>query len=71
MERINPAAIPRAHLMFALNDRKSVQNARKFDSCLLCCRGNVNEAGLCQVCWALLSDEELKKGQRWLAGVGP
>ena len=71
MDRLNPEGVPRSHLLFTLKDLKKVMVARRFDKCLLCCRGGVNEAGLCQVCWALLDEAELKQGERWLAGVGP
>ena len=57
--------------MFALRDDKTVRTARRIDACLLCRKSGVNEAGLCQVCWALLNDDELKQGERWLTGVGP
>ena len=34
-------------------------------------RGRVNEAGLCNYCWALLRDDELRLGEAWLNGTGP
>jgi len=71
MERLNSEGIPRDQLLLALKDRKMVLTARRFDTCLLCRRRGVNEAGLCAVCWALLNDEELKQGTRWVTGVGP
>ena len=71
MERLNSEGIPRDQLLHALKDRRMVLMARKLNSCLLCRRNSVNEAGLCNVCWALLNDEELKQGTRWVAGVGP
>jgi len=71
VERLNSEGIPRHHLLFALKDRRTVMAARRIDRCLLCRRSSVNEAGLCEVCWTLLSDEELRQGERWLAGVGP
>ena len=71
MDRMNAEGIPRDQLLFALKDRRYVASACKIDSCLLCRRNRVNEAGLCQVCWTMLSDEEMAQGTRWLVGVGP
>ncbi len=71
MERYNSEGIPRNLLPQALRDRRQVLNARKIDSCLLCRARSVNEAGLCRVCWVLLTDEELRLAQVWLNGVGP
>ena len=45
--------------------------ARQIDSCLLCRNPRVNEAALCEVCWAMLDDDELKLALRWLSGEGP
>ena len=63
--------IPRELLGLALRDRRSVMTARRIDSCLLCRRARVNESGLCESCWSLLSEEELRLGLRWLSGEGP
>ncbi len=71
MERLNSTGIPRHHLLFALKDARTVRTAIRIDACLLCRRSGVNDAALCPVCWALLSDDELKQGERWLTGVGP
>jgi hypothetical protein len=71
MERLNSTGIPRQHLLFALKDARTVNAARRIDSCLLCRRNGVNDAALCHVCWALLNEDELKQGERWLTGVGP
>ena len=57
--------------MIALRDRKQVLAARRVNSCLLCKRRQVNEAGLCEVCWGMLDGEELAMGERWLRGEGP
>jgi hypothetical protein len=72
VERLNSEGIPRANLRFALRDRRAVSGARRIDSCLLCRRSRVNEAGLCDVCYSLLDDpEEQRLAQRWLSGEGP
>lgn len=71
MERWNPEAIPRHQLKFALTNPSYVKSARKVDSCLLCRNPKVNEAGLCDVCWSVLSDSELKLALRWLTGEAP
>ncbi|HEY0867539.1 MAG TPA: hypothetical protein VGE01_09175 [Fimbriimonas sp.] len=71
MERLNGEGIPRHTLMLALKNRKQVADARRIDSCLLCRNRRVNEAGLCDMCYALLDGEELRMATRWMAGVGP
>jgi hypothetical protein len=71
MDRLNGEGIPRRLLSTALKDRKQVLGARKINSCLLCRRIGVNEAGLCEVCYAMLEGEELNLAVRWLQGVGP
>lgn len=45
--------------------------ARKEDACLLCRTKGVNEAALCDTCFALLTDAELSIAEKWLSGVGP
>jgi hypothetical protein len=69
--RFNSEGIPRDQLGWALAQPKFVLNARKINACLLCRRNHVNEAGLCEVCWALLSDEELALATRWTSGAMP
>lgn len=59
------------HLEWTLKQRRHVNKAIKENACLLCRAQNVNEAGLCDTCYALLDDKELKVAERWLAGVGP
>ncbi len=71
MERWNSEAIPRDQLRWALSNAEVIRKARRVGRCLLCRRDEVNEAALCQVCWALLSDEELAAASRWLIGVAP
>jgi hypothetical protein len=48
-----------------------VAKAIKEDACLLCRSKGVNEAALCDACYALLDEEELKLAERWLSGIGP
>jgi len=71
VERLNSEGIRRGELRFALTQPKMVADARRIDSCLLCRNGPVNEAGLCEVCYTILSDEEFRLAQRWLTGEGP
>lgn len=71
MDRLNSEGIPRHTLAIALRDRKKVADARRIDACMLCRRGRVNEAGLCDVCYGMLDGEELRLAGRWLTGEGP
>lgn len=71
MERLNSEGIPRSQLLYALGNRKYVENARKTDSCLLCCRPDVNEAGLCRWCHSSLDTPEIQAALKWTSGVGP
>jgi hypothetical protein len=70
VERYNSEGIPRDLLSVALKDRRAVLNARKIDKCLLCRAPKVNEAGLCPVCWVLLSDDEMALARKWTVGAG-
>lgn len=71
VERLNPEGIPRQDLKWVLTQERLVREARKIDSCLMCKADRINEAALCQVCWALLDDDELRSAQRWTMGVAP
>ena len=72
MERLNSEGIPRASLKFALSKTSQVMTARRINKCLLCRSKGVNEAGLCEVCYALIQDpEEQRLIGRWLTGEGP
>lgn len=71
MERWNSEGLPRDSLAWALRQARFVMAARAEDRCLLCRREEVNEAGLCRPCMALLDDEELDLATRWLSGVAP
>lgn len=70
-DRFNREGVPRADLLLALRAPKIVRTAVETDTCLLCCARKVNEAGLCQMCMPLVSDEELRVIERWMTGVGP
>lgn len=70
-DRFNSEGIPRRRLSIALRTRRVVLTARRIDSCLLCKRPEVNEAGVCAVCYAILNDEELGLAERWMRGQGP
>lgn len=71
MRRLNSEGIRREDLANALRDRRQVHEARRIDSCLLCRRPDVNEAGLCEVCYVLLSSEEADLAEAWLRGTAP
>lgn len=71
MERVNSEGILRSDLRWVLTQSRLVHAARRIDTCLLCRRRRVNEAGLCDVCHATLTDEELKLAEKWLRGTGP
>lgn len=71
MERWNSEGIPRDELPYALRTPRIVRLARRMDKCLLCCRREVNEAGLCTYCYSTLDGAELDLATRWLSGVGP
>jgi len=71
MDRLNSEGIPRTQLLYALGNHKLVQMARATDSCLLCCRSEVNEAGLCRWCYSSLDQPELQAAVKWTSGVGP
>lgn len=71
MDRLNSEGISRRDLTFVLCQARMVATARRLRSCLLCRNGPVNEAGLCDSCYALLNDEEFRLAQRWLTMEGP
>jgi hypothetical protein len=71
MDRLNSEGIPRDQLAYALTNVKMVNFARDTDACLLCCRKNVNEAGLCRWCYSSLDEPEIKLAVRWTSGIGP
>ena len=69
MDRIHPEGIPREDVTLTLNRPDHVKMAVKNDSCLVCKGNRVNEAGLCDVCTAQCSAEELKLVEQWMAGT--
>lgn len=71
MERWNSEGILREMLVVALKDRDMVLTARRVDTCMLCRRKKVNEAGICEVCYGSLDGPELTLAVRWRSGVGP
>lgn len=71
VERVNSEGILRRDLAWALTQRRMVALARRIDRCLLCRRERVNEAGLCDVCHATLTEEELRLVEMWMRGTGP
>jgi hypothetical protein len=71
VERLNSEGILRRDLKWVLTQRRFVTTARRIDSCLLCRRQSVNEAGLCEVCYATLDEDELSLVEKWMRGTGP
>lgn len=71
MDRVNSQGIPRKQLTWVLTQPRHVKKAIRENACLLCRSNGVNEAGLCDMCYALLTDEELRLAEKWLGGVGP
>jgi hypothetical protein len=71
MDRWNPQGMKRSNLAWALSKPEIVEKHRRMDSCMLCCRGGVNEAGLCEVCTALLSNQDSDTVERYRRGAGP
>ncbi|HWD39414.1 MAG TPA: hypothetical protein VG944_11225, partial [Fimbriimonas sp.] len=67
-ERLNSEGIRRDDLMVALRDRRQVMGARRIDSCMLCRRHNVNNSGLCEICYGALNGDEQRMAERWLNG---
>ncbi|MEZ5163598.1 MAG: hypothetical protein R2688_07560 [Fimbriimonadaceae bacterium] len=70
-DRLNPEGVPRHQLTFFLTQARVVRSAVQRDCCLLCCDPKVNEAGLCHICFAYLTDEEYKLAEHWITGVMP
>ena len=71
MDRVNAQGIPRRQLKWTLTQRRHVNKARSEDACLLCRADGVDESGLCNTCYSLLDEDELKIAERWLGGIGP
>lgn len=69
--RINPEGIQRHQLTWVLTQPRYVRAAVRIDQCLLCRDKNVNEAGLCSVCWTYLTPEETELAIHWMTGVLP
>lgn len=70
-KRWNQTGLPRNQLLWALTQRHVIQKALAEGRCLLCKEQPINEASLCEICWALLSDKELNLASKWLRGDGP
>ena len=71
MARLNSTGLKRSDLPWALSRPDIVRSARDKDSCLLCRSPRVNEAGLCSVCFVLLTDEEIRLARVWTNGMTP
>lgn len=71
MDRVNSEGILQRDLAVYLRDRRHVMAARRIDTCMLCRRHKVNEAGLCDYCYGGLDGEEARLASKWLTGQGP
>ena len=71
MDRQHPQGIQRDQLTWVLTQPRLVRTAVRLDTCLLCCNHKVNEAGLCDICYCLLGDEEQRLAESWMAGATP
>ncbi|MBX3110500.1 MAG: hypothetical protein KF857_00700 [Fimbriimonadaceae bacterium] len=71
MDRLSESGWPRHQLAWVLAQNKFVAEARRLDSCLLCRSPKVNEAGLCEGCYASLEPPDIDLAERWLAGAMP
>lgn len=70
-DRLHPEGVRRYELAWVLAQARFVRVAVATDRCLLCRNPRVNEAGLCDVCWTYLTDEELAIAERWTIGTAP
>lgn len=70
-QRWNQTGLPRDQLLWALTQRHIIQKTQNERKCLLCKEKPINEAGLCEICWALLSEKELELAGKWMRGDGP
>jgi hypothetical protein len=71
VDRVNSEGILQRDLALYLRERRFVIAARRNDTCMLCRRAKVNEAGLCDYCYATLDGEEARLAATWLTGQGP
>jgi hypothetical protein len=71
VDRVNSEGILRHDLAHYLRNRSAVMGARRIDTCMLCRRLRVNEAGLCDYCYSALDGEEARLAAAWLSGQGP
>lgn len=71
MERWNSEGIPRDQLMFILRQGFAVKTAIRIQKCMLCRASGVNEAGICHMCMAFLSDEESRLVEKFMNGMEP
>lgn len=69
--RFNSEGVRRADLIHYLQNERAVRDAVRIDQCLLCRRGGVMEAGLCELCYGLLEGEELRVAVSWRSVGGP
>jgi len=71
MNRWNAEGILRDQLTWALQVKHVVPEFRRRGKCMLCQRPDVNEAGLCIYCMAILDEPEHTLARRWITGAAP
>lgn len=68
MRRFNSEAIDREDLILAMKSGEPVRLAVARDQCMLCKSDRVNAVGLCEGCFANLTDDELEAARPWIEG---
>ncbi|MCW5946373.1 MAG: hypothetical protein KIT74_05015 [Fimbriimonadales bacterium] len=68
MRRFNSEAIDREDLILAFRKGDPVRLAKAKGHCMLCKGSPVNDAGLCEGCFANLTDEEWNEARHWIEG---
>lgn len=71
MSRWNAEGIPVSDLHWVLRREDLVRARRRVGKCFVCCESNINEAGLCEVCLSLLSDDLVRMVEKWRQGMVP
>jgi hypothetical protein len=68
MRRFNSEAVDRKDLVHAFFAGGPVRLSKASGLCMLCRTGPVNDAGLCEGCFANLTDEEWAAARPWIEG---
>ncbi|HWP30983.1 MAG TPA: hypothetical protein VNK96_04540 [Fimbriimonadales bacterium] len=68
MRRYNSEGVRREDLLRAIRNPRQVCLAREIDRCMLCRSPKVNLVGLCEGCFANLTEQEVEAARPWLEG---